>query len=159
VQRRFTTAQPAADNRAASMRKKSKPRTLKPTKLNPRSAGNADIEMGRRISLRRVEIGLSQSELGEKLGVSFQQVQKYEKGVNRVGASSAVTGLSITASSRSRRDVAQARSASSCSRRRAEVERQVCDSWQFGCGDHCCAWQPANTGVRLISITLELGNW
>src|SRR5882724_12929061 len=69
------------------MRKKSKPRTLKPTKLNPRSAGNADIEMGRRIGLRRVEIGLSQSELGEKLGVSFQQVQKYEKGVNRVGAS------------------------------------------------------------------------
>jgi transcriptional regulator with XRE-family HTH domain len=87
VQRRFTAAQPAADNRAASMRKKSKPRTLKPTKLNPRSAGNADIEMGRRIGLRRVEIGLSQSELGEKLGVSFQQVQKYEKGVNRVGAS------------------------------------------------------------------------
>ncbi len=43
--------------------------------------------MGRRIGLRRVEIGLSQSELGEKLGVSFQQVQKYEKGVNRVGAS------------------------------------------------------------------------
>jgi transcriptional regulator with XRE-family HTH domain len=82
---------PAADNRkAASMRKKSKRRTLsnhsKPT-LDPRSAGNVDIEMGRRIRLRRVEIGLSQSELGEKLGVSFQQVQKYEKGVNRVGAS------------------------------------------------------------------------
>jgi transcriptional regulator with XRE-family HTH domain len=37
--------------------------------------------------LRRVEIGLSQSEPGEKLAVSFQQVQKYEKGVNRVGAS------------------------------------------------------------------------
>ena len=73
------------------MSKKSKPRTLsnhsKPTKLHPRSAGNVDIEMGRRIGLRRVEIGLSQSELGEKLGVSFQQVQKYEKGVNRVGAS------------------------------------------------------------------------
>jgi transcriptional regulator with XRE-family HTH domain len=73
------------------MSKKSKPRTLsnhsKPTKLHPRSAGNVDIEMGRRIRLRRVEIGLSQSELGEKLGVSFQQVQKYEKGVNRVGAS------------------------------------------------------------------------
>jgi transcriptional regulator with XRE-family HTH domain len=84
--------EPAADNReAASMRKKSKPRTLsyhsKPTKLHPRSAGNVDIAMGRRIRLRRVEIGLSQSELGEKLGVSFQQVQKYEKGVNRVGAS------------------------------------------------------------------------
>jgi transcriptional regulator with XRE-family HTH domain len=36
--------------------------------------------------LRRVEQRLSQSDLGEQLGVSFQQVQKYEKGVNRVGA-------------------------------------------------------------------------
>jgi len=79
------------------MRKKSKPRTLKPTKLNPRSAGNADIEMGRRIGLRRVEIGLSQSELGEKLGVSFQQVQKYEKGVNRVG------GVAVTTNRRGTR--------------------------------------------------------
>ena len=72
------------------MSKKSKPRTLsnhsKQTKLHPRSAGNVDIGMGRRICLRRVEIGLSQSELGKKLGISFQQVQKYEKGVNRVGA-------------------------------------------------------------------------
>jgi ribosome-binding protein aMBF1 (putative translation factor) len=82
--------EPATDNReAASMRKKSKPlnNCSKPTKLHPRSAGNVDIEMGRRIRLRSVEIGLSQSELGEKLAVSFQQVQKYEKGVNRVGAS------------------------------------------------------------------------
>lgn len=79
----------SGDVGAATMRKKSKQRTLsnhsKPTKLHPRSAGN--IEMGRRIRLRRVEIGLSQSELGEKLGVSFQQVQKYEKGANRVRAS------------------------------------------------------------------------
>jgi transcriptional regulator with XRE-family HTH domain len=43
--------------------------------------------MGKKIRLRRVEQRLSQSDLGEKLGVSFQQVQKYEKGVNRVGAS------------------------------------------------------------------------
>ena len=73
------------------MRKKSKPRTLsnhsKPTKLHPRSAGNVDVALGRRIRLRRVEIGLSQSALGEKLGVSFQQVQKYEKAVYRVGVS------------------------------------------------------------------------
>ena len=52
----------------------------------PRSAGKPDIEIGRRIRLRRVEIKISQSELADKLGVSFQQVQKYEKGVNRVGA-------------------------------------------------------------------------
>jgi transcriptional regulator with XRE-family HTH domain len=38
------------------------------------------------IRLRRLEQDISQAELGDKLGVSFQQVQKYEKGVNRVGA-------------------------------------------------------------------------
>jgi transcriptional regulator with XRE-family HTH domain len=52
----------------------------------PRSAGKPDVELGRRIRLRRVELEISQSELAEKLGVSFQQVQKYEKGLNRVGA-------------------------------------------------------------------------
>jgi len=46
-----------------------------------------DIYVGSRIRLRRNIVGLSQEKLGEKLGVTFQQVQKYEKGVNRVGAS------------------------------------------------------------------------
>ncbi len=53
---------------------------------NPRSTGKYDIELGTRIRLRRVEMKNSQSELADKLGVTFQQVQKYEKGVNRVGA-------------------------------------------------------------------------
>ena len=53
---------------------------------NQRSAGKLDVELGKRIRLRRVEQHISQTELGDKLGVSFQQVQKYEKGVNRVGA-------------------------------------------------------------------------
>ena len=55
-------------------------------KMKQRSAGKPDIELGKRIRLRRVEQKISQAELGEELGVSFQQVQKYEKGVNRVGA-------------------------------------------------------------------------
>ena len=55
-------------------------------KMKQRSAGKSDIELGKRIRLRRVEQKISQAELGEQLGVSFQQVQKYEKGVNRVGA-------------------------------------------------------------------------
>ena len=55
-------------------------------KSKQRSAGKPDIELGKRIRLRRVEQKISQAELGDKLGVSFQQVQKYEKGVNRVGA-------------------------------------------------------------------------
>jgi transcriptional regulator with XRE-family HTH domain len=46
-----------------------------------------DVMVGKRIRLRRVQLGLSQTELGKKLGVTFQQVQKYENGANRVSAS------------------------------------------------------------------------
>ena len=45
-----------------------------------------DIEVGQRIKIQRLAAGLSQTELGESIGVTFQQVQKYEKGANRVGA-------------------------------------------------------------------------
>jgi transcriptional regulator with XRE-family HTH domain len=53
---------------------------------NQRAPSSVDGELGKRIRLRRVEQGLSQAELGSALGVTFQQVQKYEKGINRVGA-------------------------------------------------------------------------
>lgn len=46
-----------------------------------------DIHVGSRIRLRRSMVGMSQEKLGESLGITFQQVQKYEKGTNRVGAS------------------------------------------------------------------------
>jgi transcriptional regulator with XRE-family HTH domain len=46
-----------------------------------------DVTVGKRIRLRRVQLGLSQTDLGKKLGVTFQQVQKYENGANRVSAS------------------------------------------------------------------------
>ena len=46
-----------------------------------------DIHVGSRIRLRRMMIGMSQEKLGESLGITFQQIQKYEKGTNRVGAS------------------------------------------------------------------------
>jgi transcriptional regulator with XRE-family HTH domain len=45
-----------------------------------------DIEVGHRIRIERLARGLSQTTLANQLGVTFQQVQKYEKGVNRVGA-------------------------------------------------------------------------
>jgi len=51
-----------------------------------RRANGGDIELGKLIRLRRIELKMSQAELGGMLGVSFQQQQKYEKGVNRVGA-------------------------------------------------------------------------
>lgn len=46
-----------------------------------------DIHVGKRIRLRRTILGMSQEELAKSLGITFQQVQKYEKGVNRVGSS------------------------------------------------------------------------
>jgi transcriptional regulator with XRE-family HTH domain len=46
-----------------------------------------DVHVGSRIRLRRTLLGMSQEQLGEALGLTFQQVQKYERGVNRVGAS------------------------------------------------------------------------
>jgi transcriptional regulator with XRE-family HTH domain len=49
-----------------------------------------DKHVGGRIRVRRMMIGMSQERLGEELGLTFQQVQKYEKGVNRVSASKIV---------------------------------------------------------------------
>ena len=46
-----------------------------------------DKHVGSRVRLRRMMLGISQSTLGDGLGISFQQVQKYEKGTNRMGAS------------------------------------------------------------------------
>ncbi len=46
-----------------------------------------DVHVGSRVRLRRMLIGMSQEKLGEQLGLTFQQVQKYEKGTNRIGAS------------------------------------------------------------------------
>jgi transcriptional regulator with XRE-family HTH domain len=45
-----------------------------------------DAEVGRRVRALRLERGMSQEKLGDSLGLTFQQVQKYEKGTNRIGA-------------------------------------------------------------------------
>ena len=47
---------------------------------------STDVLVGSRVRFRRTELGLTQQALAEKLGVTFQQVQKYEKGTNRIGA-------------------------------------------------------------------------
>lgn len=52
-----------------------------------RKPNHVDIHVGGRIRLRRMMAGLSQERLGEQMGLTFQQIQKYEKGANRVGAS------------------------------------------------------------------------
>ncbi|MCP5432956.1 MAG: helix-turn-helix transcriptional regulator [Alphaproteobacteria bacterium] len=52
-----------------------------------KSPNPIDVHVGGRVRLRRMLIGMSQERLGELLGLTFQQVQKYEKGANRIGAS------------------------------------------------------------------------
>ena len=54
---------------------------------NSRRPNPIDSHVGSRVRLRRMLLGMSQEKLGEQLGLTFQQVQKYEKGVNRIGAS------------------------------------------------------------------------
>ncbi len=54
---------------------------------NKKKPNPTDIHVGSRIRLRRNMLGMSQEKLGESLGITFQQIQKYEKGTNRVGAS------------------------------------------------------------------------
>jgi transcriptional regulator with XRE-family HTH domain len=54
---------------------------------NARRPDPMDIHVGSRVRLRRILLGMSQGKLGERLGLTFQQIQKYEKGVNRIGAS------------------------------------------------------------------------
>ncbi|MCA3642519.1 MAG: helix-turn-helix transcriptional regulator [Methylobacterium sp.] len=55
---------------------------------SPKTGREADAQVGRLIRLRRLQLGLSQSELGRRIGVTYQQVQKYEQGLNRVNATS-----------------------------------------------------------------------
>jgi len=60
------------------------PRTKKHSSLNPNPI---DVNVGNRIRIQRKVLGLSQEKLADALGITFQQVQKYENGTNRVSAS------------------------------------------------------------------------
>jgi transcriptional regulator with XRE-family HTH domain len=51
-----------------------------------RSADEVDAHVGRRLRQRRIALGISQEQLGAELGLTFQQIQKYEKGQNRISA-------------------------------------------------------------------------
>ena len=64
--------------------------TEEPSEPSKRGRGRKpnpmDVHVGARVKLRRAMMGMSQEKLGQALGVTFQQVQKYEKGTNRIGA-------------------------------------------------------------------------
>jgi transcriptional regulator with XRE-family HTH domain len=76
--------------------------TAKRDRVAARRTTPVDVQVGRNVRKRRIELGLSQTELAEACGITFQQVQKYENGANRVSASrlwqfAAVLGLEIAA--------------------------------------------------------------
>ena len=56
-------------------------------RLPPGVANPVDIHVGSRVRLRRTLLGLSQERLGDAVGLTFQQIQKYERGANRIGSS------------------------------------------------------------------------
>ena len=62
-------------------------RSTKSDRLPPGVPNPVDIHVGSRVRLRRTLLGLSQEKLGEAVGLTFQQIQKYERGANRIGAS------------------------------------------------------------------------
>jgi len=66
----------------AISRQARRPSRQKAAKPNP-----IDVQVGSRVRLRRNMLGLSQEKLGTAIGLTFQQVQKYERGANRIGAS------------------------------------------------------------------------
>src|SRR3954449_11141345 len=65
--------------RSQPLRRPGRPKTETPNPI--------DVRVGARLRLRRNMLGLSQEKLGEAIGLTFQQVQKYERGANRIGAS------------------------------------------------------------------------
>jgi transcriptional regulator with XRE-family HTH domain len=91
---------------AAVLERKSTLKTTKKTEARPHGRGTGvpdpvDVHVGARIRMRRLLIGINQETLAQKLGLTFQQVQKYEGGANRVSASrlariAEVLGVSIS---------------------------------------------------------------
>lgn len=55
--------------------------------MTKKAPNPTDKHVGSRVRMRRMMLGMSQEKLGDALGLTFQQVQKYEKGTNRIGAS------------------------------------------------------------------------
>jgi len=74
-------------NPSPAQKLKTRARLKKKRRLPPGVPNPVDIHVGGRVRLRRTLLGLSQENLGDAVGLTFQQIQKYERGANRIGAS------------------------------------------------------------------------
>ncbi len=79
-------ARKAKATKAAKAVKSKKTLRRKPQQKKKGGPDPMDVHVGGRVRLRRMVLGMSQDALGKALGLTFQQVQKYEKGSNRIGA-------------------------------------------------------------------------
>ena len=68
------------------MAKPARGRSLAGTRSGKGGPNPVDVHVGARVRMRRTLLGMSQEKLGRALGLTFQQIQKYERGVNRIGA-------------------------------------------------------------------------
>ncbi|MBT3306147.1 MAG: helix-turn-helix transcriptional regulator [Alphaproteobacteria bacterium] len=74
-------------NPSSPQKTKTRDRQKSKRRLPPGVPNPVDIHVGSRVRLRRTLLGLSQEKLGDAVGLTFQQIQKYERGANRIGAS------------------------------------------------------------------------
>jgi len=70
-------------------------------RVEEKSPNPVDKHVGRRVRMRRMMLAMNQGKLGDALGLTFQQVQKYEKGTNRIGAEPVAANLPHSAGSSS----------------------------------------------------------
>src|ERR1700761_5121560 len=90
----FSTRHLSCENHSSSRRAMTRihfvsltSKAAKPLSMAKKSPSAIDRQVGARVRMRRLILDMSQEQLAAGLGISFQQVQKYERGVNRIGAS------------------------------------------------------------------------
>jgi transcriptional regulator with XRE-family HTH domain len=122
-----------------------------------RSADDVDAYVGGQVRVRRMMLGISQEQLGEALGLTFQQIQKYEKGQNRIGAGrlyriSQILSVPVEFFYQglpSAEDTAEARDAAE---RNAEVQRFLASAEGHGLTTAFLRIKDAATRRRLIDL-------
>jgi transcriptional regulator with XRE-family HTH domain len=100
---------------------------------DPRRTDNTDVELGRLVRVERIARGLSQTELGNQIGVTFQQIQKYESGTNRISMGrltriARLFGLSVTYFLAGARETAPARPSIGGEGKLAQATRMLSDT-------------------------------
>lgn len=123
--------------------------------MKPKMPSPIDAHVGSQIRFHRKTIGMSQTALAERLGITFQQVQKYEKGTNRVGASrlqgiASILGIKINLLFPSRLGVAEEEAPAAADSR--ELEAFLLSSEGFALNHAFAQIKNANVRRRVVAL-------